>query len=742
MATKKTTRKKAQPKKAAKKAPAKKSEPAVAPIPEGPHFTTALSVHQPQELATRDEAIRAFIHSMNKEDHKLIVRADEAPNTYVLRRPTGIMELDIDLGGGFAAGGCSTISGPDNCLAGDTLINHEVRTPNSRRITHKKITLERLYQRFHGIKVPGRGKSQKKTPTKDTSIYTAPSMNDQRGIVQNRILDIVCTGDKECYELKTHRGNIIVATTEHRFFNGVKFVKLGSLHPSNTVYIHNSTRKEAPEFRQSKRAPRKFFYVENHPTAYKKVIVDRKTGNTYFYHVLPKSRACVEAAMSGIALSTYINRLNDGRLDGLEFLTNDQIVHHKNENTTDDHLSNLVVVTRASHMKEHLKDENRDNYFRFIAVEDMVMSIRYVGRRCTYDLRMAAPLNNFVANNFVVHNSGKTYLMFLTMAMQQRLHGHASRIAFAQAEGGFPFDQALNAGLKVSVPDQILEQWQEIRRCRSIPLYTNEELLFFKQEIGQFYIFRGSTGEELTQAILDGVRTNAFDLIGCDSINGLLPQVDASKDMEDINMRASHANLITKFFSKYIPLTTGLNNLNTTTLLFTQQVRSSQEYAQLTARAQKYAKPWAVGGAYAAKHYKLIDLELWNGSKITRGSGKEYQVIGKEFKWLLKKGKAGTHDNKSGEASYYYPHFKPPGGVDLAGELITSGIKRGVIQTRQITKSRKETIVCRPDTGEVIEDFTAPNQKSMRRFIEEDPDYDLGLRREILTQAGVQCLYQ
>ncbi len=414
--------------------------------------TTALAVHHPEELATRDEAIRALVHSLNKEDHKVIVRADEAPNPYLLRRPTGIMELDVDLGGGFPAGGCSIISGPDN--------------------------------------------------------------------------------------------------------------------------------------------------------------------------------------------------------------------------------------------------------------------------------------------------SGKTYTMFRAMAMQQRLFGPACRLAFAQAEGAFPFDQALNAGLKISVPDEILEQWQEIRRRRGMELYTPEQLLFFKQEIGQFYILRGATGEELTQTMLNAIRINAFNIIGCDSINGLLPQVDAAKTMEQANMRASHANLVTNFFRKYIPLTTGLNGLNLTTLIFTQQVRSNQERANMASNIQKYVKPWAVGGAYAAKHFKLIDLVLWSGSVLKRGEGKSRIAIGKEFKWLLEKGKAGTHDNKSGEASYYYPHYRPPGGVDIIGELMTSGIKRGVIRTRQVTKSRKEVIVTRPDTGEVLDDFTAPSQKAMRRFIEEDINYELALRREVLTHAGIQCLYQ
>lgn len=335
-------------------------------------------------------------------------------------------------------------------------------------------------------------------------------------------------------------------------------------------------------------------------------------------------------------------------------------------------------------------------------------------------------------------NAGKTYLVLKTMAMQQRLHGHACRLGFGLAEGAFPFDQAINAGLKIAVPDEILEEWQEWRRRRGMPLYTLDELQFFKQKVGEFYILRGATGEEILQTKLECIRTKAFNMIATDSLQGLQPSVDADKDIEDFEMRAAHATMIGKFFKKYIPLTTGLEGLNRTCVIFTQQVRANQERANAPSNMQKYIKDWAVTGSRAAKHYKLIDLVIWNGGVLKKGEGKARHAIGKEMKWLLDKGKAGTHDNKSGEVSFYYEK----NGIDDVGELMTSGIKRGVIQTRQVTKSRKEIVVARPDTGEILEDFTAPTQRAMRAMITADFDYELALRREILTAAGIECLYR
>lgn len=334
-------------------------------------------------------------------------------------------------------------------------------------------------------------------------------------------------------------------------------------------------------------------------------------------------------------------------------------------------------------------------------------------------------------------NSGKTWLLLKTMAMQQKLYGHACRLLFVLTEGMFPFDQAINAGLKVKVPDEMLEQWQQWRALRGMPLYTPEELMAFKEEPGQVFIARANTGEEALQILLDAVHTNAFSVVACDSVNGLLPSVDAPKGMDKADMMAAHANMITKFFKKYMPITTGgtgTGQANYTSLLFTQQVRANTERSNAPSYMQKGMKLWAIAGAYMARHGKLIDLIVWDGKLLKKGDKDEAkEVVGKMMKWGTEKGKAGTHDNKSGEVAFYYAL----GGTDDTGELLASGIKRGVIQPLS-----RGVVVARPDTGEVLDEFKAPSQKAMRRMIEADFDFELALRREILTAAGIQCLYQ
>lgn len=63
----------------------------------------------------RKKAIASLMSKINSDaKYTVIAPADEVVNPYFLRRPSGIMQLDIDTGGGLPAGGVSMLTGPDN----------------------------------------------------------------------------------------------------------------------------------------------------------------------------------------------------------------------------------------------------------------------------------------------------------------------------------------------------------------------------------------------------------------------------------------------------------------------------------------------------------------------------------------------------------------------------------------------------------------------------------------------------
>jgi RecA/RadA recombinase len=67
------------------------------------------------ETLTKAQKARALMHKMNRQANAPVMCiAEDVPSTYHLRRPSGIMQLDIDTGGGLPAGSFVTVAGPDN----------------------------------------------------------------------------------------------------------------------------------------------------------------------------------------------------------------------------------------------------------------------------------------------------------------------------------------------------------------------------------------------------------------------------------------------------------------------------------------------------------------------------------------------------------------------------------------------------------------------------------------------------
>lgn len=333
-------------------------------------------------------------------------------------------------------------------------------------------------------------------------------------------------------------------------------------------------------------------------------------------------------------------------------------------------------------------------------------------------------------------NSGKTFLIMLYMLMHQKLYGAQSSLAYACVEGGFDFKRAIRMGLKVSVPDEIIAQWDMELRQRGYPGYTQEQWLSFKQELGEFVIIGGTTGEEILQTTLNAIKTKLFGIVAVDSVSIILPEADADKDLDEANKRAANASLITDFIKHYTPLTSGLDGLNYTTLIFSAQVRSNQERANANPAIQKYIKQWSVGGAYAGKHGKLIDICVWSGEKISKTVKGDKVVVGKETKYEIMKGKAGAHDNVNGSFPFYYD-FVMPGGVDQADSIIVSGLKYGVIR-----EHHGRIDVVRPENGAPTEIQGIPGFPNFKRMLEIDFDFELAVRREILAAKGIMCLYR
>jgi RecA/RadA recombinase len=461
---------------------------------------------------------------------------------------------------GWPRGRIVEIYGEEGCLAAGTFINYQVRRSDGSVANSKGGTIERLYERFHGLSVNGDGRGKYNRVVTEGCDFFAPCINDEDRIFQNRIVDVVKTGERTCYEVETESGRRIEATADHRFFVGDKYVRLSRLRVGSTLFKHDNTHYVADDPKHGHQVYRPEWVVKHHPHGSKKVV--KENGNIYTYYRFARSRAVVEAALNALSLEEYRRRLNDGQLTGLKFIDPDVYhVHHINEIGTDDRLDNLVVLEASEHNRQHTIQRHND--LRFVVSEDRVVSIKNVGKRSTYDVKMEAPFNNYVANDLVVHNCGKTSLTLQTIAAFQKAGEEA---AFVDAEHALDVSYAAKLGV-------------DLKRLR----LTQPD----------------DGGERALDIVMKLCASGLFGIVVVDSVSALTPQSEIDADFENSQQPGRQAALMSRALRRL----TSIVRENNVLLIFINQIRM---------KFVRFGNPKTTSGGQALKFYASIRLDLTN----------------------------------------------------------------------------------------------------------------------------------
>ena len=319
--------------------------------------------------------------------------------------------------------------GPEACVDENSIISYEVHR-NGKRTEHKKQRIKTLYNRFHN--------------NRNGRVFKSVSINEDNCIITNHIIDIVKTGKKDCFLLKTNNGNELIATNDHKIYIGNgKYSKLGDLKVNDIIYIQNNERNKK---KNKKRINYKEVFVKYHPTSSIKVV------NNCTYYRLKYSNMVYEAYLNDMTVEEYRYYLNNEtkeNINKLNFIDKENFdIHHMDKNEENDDITNLELLSKTEHYRLHA-NENHNN-LRFIASPDTVISIESVGIKETYDIKCLYPYNNYIANGIVVHNSGKSSFMCLCLAEAIR-NGYTPVVI--DTEGGWDANFVKRWGLN---PDEIL----------------------------------------------------------------------------------------------------------------------------------------------------------------------------------------------------------------------------------------------------------------------------------------------
>ena len=217
----------------------------------------------------------------------------------------------------------------------------------------------------------------------------------------NEIVAVHATGQKQVYEICVG-GKKLLATAEHRFLSPTRgWVQLHDLFIGEEIYV-----EVPPGGRANPRSKNTTVTIQgmwNHPFAVKFKASSGETRGVVALH-----RLVAEARLNKITVAELIGRVVLRQIEGLQFLDPERWdVHHADHDHANNAPENLTVLSRAEHSGQH----GREGNWRSVTARTEAQPITQIsahGYEDTYDLTMADPLNNYVANGIVVHNSGKS----------------------------------------------------------------------------------------------------------------------------------------------------------------------------------------------------------------------------------------------------------------------------------------------------------------------------------------------
>jgi len=290
-----------------------------------------------------------------------------------------------------------TITANAGCISGDTKIKFN-RAGKSFEC--------RIKDAFLHSKGQARNSTHNWDPETPTKVRSYRSEHNR--IQLNGVREIVQSGVKTTYNLDIPGCERLWLTEDHPILTEEGYVELRNLSPIHRVMVDNHYRYKKTSKENHKR---KIRYPE------------RATGSVH-----PYSRACkinrgrqtqyrvgthrlaYEAGINGIDLDTYIKSLHSGNIPPRHWVyINPQTthIHHKDGNPLNNEFSNLEALSVSDHIGLHSEGYSNFNYG---APEYRTpLSIMEKSREeMTYDIICQDPDRNFVAQNVIIHNSGKT----------------------------------------------------------------------------------------------------------------------------------------------------------------------------------------------------------------------------------------------------------------------------------------------------------------------------------------------
>lgn len=267
------------------------------------------------------------------------------------------------------------------CLSGETVLE----IPQSNQHSPKTILIKDLFKN-NGVAKIAKDKGNR-WAQKNRKVKLLTLKKD--AIKTERMVDIYKSGIKTTYKIITESGEEIRATMDHQFYTPIGYKKLEELHLGDLVAT------KGDKF-PSKKYKGVGSGAHNKRHGQSKLFLERQK------YLRKKYKLCQVC-----------------------FKFKNEETHHRDNNRMNNNWENLVPICRKCHKKTCPTPIPFKKGFqiRWSKIE----SIYSPKREMTYDIAMPYPWNNYIANNFVVHNSwafnkshsiSYAYIAYWTMYMK------------------------------------------------------------------------------------------------------------------------------------------------------------------------------------------------------------------------------------------------------------------------------------------------------------------------------------
>lgn len=354
------------------------------------------------------------------------------------------------------------------CISGDTFItiSKYLHADKKHRFIRKKI--KDIY-------------NLQNKPAKIFSLNT-----DNYSIIQNDMVDIFYSGQKECFKVKIRKYSMsgqkkdkhpkwydLECTADHKLLTNNGWVALENIKEGDRIACYKkqnnrNIRNQTICNRHTKNGPR----------------MTNVDGTKYFSEICYKhyEEKCVICDWDKTTLDVHHvegNRHTNNNFKNLVYLCpNCHRLHNNNKVSTNEILSN-----RDKHSLPLSKDIE---WVTYIGKES-------VGIKDTYDISMASPCNNFIAGNFIVHNCLKAYAdgKSMTQHYVDRKHGR-EEVTY--------FHPALEDILKPTY-GVLIYQEQSMRIAQKIAGFNLQEADTLRKAIGKK---KADLMNEVKKAFIEG----------------------------------------------------------------------------------------------------------------------------------------------------------------------------------------------------------------------------------------------